>query len=178
MTNPSVKYSESEFKGLYIVEYFNLLDDRGKFVKPWVRSDIQDIFGNNFETYFSSSKKGVLRGLHYQIGNKAQKKYVTCLKGKIEDIALDLRENSSTYGQVFRKTLNEMDGRGLIIPEGFAHGIFAHEESIIVNFCDKVYSPGDEAGISPTSLASLKDLNIKILSDKDQSLPDFKDQTA
>jgi dTDP-4-dehydrorhamnose 3,5-epimerase-like enzyme len=71
--------------------------------------------------------------------------------------------------------LDGMCGTGVIIPEGFAHGIFAHENSLIVNFCDKPYAPGDEGGINWRSLRALSDLNVTIVSDKDIALPHWPD---
>jgi dTDP-4-dehydrorhamnose 3,5-epimerase len=162
---------DTEFQGLKIVRYFTSVDQRGSFVKPWYGQTIAESFGGMAETYFSHSHKGVLRGLHYQRGTSAQKKYVTCLSGAVEDIALDMRTASKTYGKVFRIRLAGMDGVGVIVPEGFAHGIFAHEESVIVNFCDKVYAPGDESGVDWSSVPELSDLKVTVLSAKDKDLP-------
>ena len=162
---------DTDFDGIKIVLHFRAVDTRGLFVKPWVASELIGLFENVAETYISFSEKGVFRGLHYQRGDKAQKKYVICLSGTIEDIAIDMRTDSRTYGRVFRKRLSGLNGTGIIIGEGFAHGIFAHEPSLIVNFCDKPYSSGDEGGIHWASLVELKDLNVSILSEKDASLP-------
>ena len=168
------KLLKTKFDQLYEFRYFFASDDRGTFIKPFVLDEIKSIFSSNAETYFSSSKKGVLRGLHYQTGKLAQKKIVVCLEGSIEDIALDLRKNSKTYGQLYRKKIDAFDGSGVIIPSGFAHGIFAHKNSIIVNFCDKPYSPENENGIHWNSLPDLKDLKVDYLSEKDKILPGFK----
>lgn len=161
----------TKFEGLKIVRHFRAADARGVFVKPWLTDKLSQLFGGVAEAYFSSSEQGVLRGLHYQRGSHAQKKYVVCLTGAIEDVALDMRPGSSTYGEVFRMRLDGMGGVGVIIPEGFAHGIFAHVPSIIVNFCDKPYSPGDEGGVHWQSLAPLADLAVTQVSDKDAVLP-------
>ncbi len=167
----SMQIENTEFEGLKIVRHFRAPDDRGVFIKPWVVEELAADFGSTAEAYFSSSEKGVLRGLHFQRGDKAQKKYVVCLTGSIEDIAVDMRPESKTYGKVFRMQLDALSGIGVIIPEGFAHGIFAHEKSTIVNFCDKPYSPGDEGGIIYTSIPDIADLPVSIVSDKDVNLP-------
>lgn len=166
---------DTAFEGLKIVEYFKAPDDRGIFVKPWLQEELKNIFGEVSEAYFSFSHQGVLRGLHFQHGVKAQKKYIICLSGSIEDIAVDLRKDSKTYKKVFRMKLDSMNGNGIIVPEGFAHGIFAHEDSVIVNFCDKPYSPGDEGGIFWNSMIELSDLNVTTVSEKDAHLKLFSD---
>jgi dTDP-4-dehydrorhamnose 3,5-epimerase len=170
-----VIFENTEFDGLKIVNFFRAPDDRGVFVKPWLNDELIENFGSLSEAYFSSSEKYVLRGLHFQYGTKAQKKYVVCLSGSIEDIAIDMRRESSTFGKVFRKKLNGMDGVGVIIPSGFAHGIYAHEQSTIVNFCDKPYSPGDEGGIKWNTVKELSDLDVRIISEKDRGLCSFKE---
>jgi dTDP-4-dehydrorhamnose 3,5-epimerase len=166
---------DTGFEGLKIVEYFRAPDDRGIFVKPWLQEELKDIFGEVSEAYFSFSNQGVFRGLHFQDGLKAQKKYIVCLSGSIEDIAVDLRKDSKTYKKVFRMKLDSMNGKGIIVPEGFAHGIFAHEDSTIVNFCDKPYSPGDEGGIFWNSMPELRDLNVTTVSKNDAHLKSLGD---
>jgi dTDP-4-dehydrorhamnose 3,5-epimerase len=168
-----MKFIETEFKGLMIVKFNPFEDQRGVFIKPWISQDFEECFGRVTETYFSSSRQGVFRGLHYQTGSAAQKKYIICLKGSVEDIALDMRMNSDTYGRVFRHQLDEMSGYGVLVPEGFAHGIFAHNESIVVNFCNKPYSPEQEGGVSFKSLIELNDLKIEIVSKKDSEFEPF-----
>lgn len=166
-----MEFDDTEFEGIKIVHHFRAADARGVFVKPWLADVLTGPFGGAAEAYFSYSGKGVFRGLHFQRDGKAQKKYVVCLAGSIEDVALDMRHESRTYGKVFRVRLDGMNGTGVIIPEGFAHGIFAHEPSTIVNFCDKPYAPGDEGGIHWASLEELRDLPVTTVSEKDAALP-------
>jgi dTDP-4-dehydrorhamnose 3,5-epimerase len=168
-----MKFIETEFEGLLLVKFDPFEDQRGVFIKPWISQSFEEYFGGVSEVYFSTSKSGTLRGLHYQIGSAAQKKYIVCLKGSVEDIALDMRLDSDTYGKVFRHRLDEMSGVGVLVPEGFAHGIFAHDESIVVNFCNKPYSPGRERGVGFKSLIELSDLKIKIVSKKDSEFKPF-----
>jgi dTDP-4-dehydrorhamnose 3,5-epimerase len=170
-----MKIEETAFQGLFLIQHNRFVDDRGVFVKPWLYEELSSIFPNVSETYFSSSKEGTFRGLHYQIGERAQKKYIVCLSGLIEDIAVDMRPSSLTYGRVFRHKIGNLSGIGVIVPEGFAHGIFAHEPSIIVNFCDKPYSPGNEGGINPRSITQISDLKITTLSEKDANLPSISE---
>ena len=169
-----MNFKETSFKDLYLVEYFSMIDDRGFFMKPWVKSEIENFFGDNRETYFSSSERGTLRGLHYQEGSSAQGKFVVCLKGSIEDFATDLRKDSETYGKTFRTTV-EPGKNAVIVPPGFAHGIFANTDSIIVNFCSRDYDPASEKGILWSSINELKDLSVKSISAKDKDLPSLGD---
>lgn len=162
---------QTEFPGLHLVHYFSSADSRGGFVKPWIDGGLSDQFGDLHEIYCTQSKKGVLRGLHYQVGEFAQKKYVTCLDGVIEDIALDLRSHSPTYGKVFRKVLRGRDGCGVLIPGEFAHAIFAHEDSVAMTCCDNKYAPEHERGVNWRSLVGLADLQVTTVSDKDRELP-------
>lgn len=168
-------FHNTKFEGLKIVEFFRAPDERGVFIKPWLKSAANDQFGAAAEIYFSHSKKGVLRGLHYQRGSFAQKKFVVCLSGKIEDIAVDLRPHSPTKGKVFKMTLTGMQNTGVIIPEGFAHAIFAHDESTIVNVCDKPYHSGEEGGVNWKSVPDINHLPVLAVSSKDATLPNLED---
>lgn len=165
-----MKIHKTAFEGIYIVEFHSIVDKRGLFMKPWSKKELEPIFGDNIETYFSSSKKGTMRGLHYQEGEYAQDKFIICLQGEIEDVATDLREDSATYGKTFRVSLKP-DSFGVIVPKGFAHGIFSKEDSLVTNFCSNSYYPEAEKGISWFSIKSLKDLKVSIVSDKDKNLP-------
>jgi dTDP-4-dehydrorhamnose 3,5-epimerase len=166
-----MKLVKTEFSGLHLVRYFSSEDARGGFVKPWIANGLSDQFNDLHEVYCTQSNKGVLRGLHYQAGSYAQKKYVTCLDGVIEDIALDLRSLSPTFGKVFRKVLRGMDGNGVLIPEGFAHAIFAHEDSVTLTCCDNAYCPQHEKGINWMSIDAISDLQVTSISEKDLNLP-------
>ena len=170
-----MNFELTKFSGLILVNFFESKDNRGNFIKPWITDQFTNVFGNIAEVYSTYSDGNVLRGLHYQIGENAQKKYVVCLSGLVEDLALDLRLDSKTFGEIFRIKLEGMSGMGVIIPEGFAHGIFAHKPSVVLTFCDKPYSPTDERGINWNSLKSLNDLNVKHVSDKDLNIPHFSE---
>ncbi len=164
-----MKVSETEFEGLYIVESHVFQDERGTFNKSWVKAELSTIVQDNCEMYISHSKKGVFRGLHYQRGGRSQGKYISCISGRIKDVAVDLRKKSSTYSKVFTIDLVGMSGLGVYIPKGFAHGFFSYDESLIVNICDSDYSPGDEECISWDSIAELENLNVTNISEKDKA---------
>ena len=124
----------------------------------------------------SFSKKNVVRGLHIQ-RKKPQGKFVTVLKGKIFDVALDLRKNSKTFGKVFKCILSEKNDKSIYIPPGFAHGFCSlDKENYVIYSCTKYRDKKNEIGIYYND----KSLNIKwptknpILSKKDQKNLTFK----
>lgn len=169
-----VEVKSTNINGLFLVNYFTYSDERGKFIKPWNIEDLKGYFSQNLETYISFSKKGTFRGLHYNSNEDcAQTKFISCLQGSIEDISLDLRKDSETYGKIYRHKLTGMSGEGIIIPRGFAHGFFCLDDSMIINFCDNIFYPED--GIHYSSIKELNDLDVSIISEKDKHLPNIKD---
>ena len=117
-------------------------------------------------------KKNVLRGFHFQLKNK-QSKYVNVLKGKILDVALDLRKNSRTFGKVFKIILSKNNALGLYIPAGFAHAYYSYEkENIIYYKLDNYYNPKFESGIvyNDKVLKIRWPKNKMIISKKDKNL--------
>lgn len=128
----------------------------------------------------STSKKGVLRGLHFQQGDFQQAKLVRIVKGKALDVIVDLRDNSPTFGQHYQAILSEENQTQLFIPRGFAHGFLALTDDVVFSYkCDNFYSKESEGGIiynDPDLKIDwmLDDLEF-IISEKDQELPFFKD---
>lgn len=170
----TITVTKTDFEGLFVIQSSKFIDSRGEFIKPWIASDLKKVFGEASEFYISSSVKGVFRGLHYQVGKYAQKKYVICLSGEIEDIALDTRESSKTYGKYFKFDLREMSGIGLIIPEGFAHGFFAKRDSTVLCVCSSPYSFENELGINYKSIPEFDCYKDVIVSNKDMGLAVWK----
>ncbi|MCL4117110.1 UNVERIFIED_CONTAM: hypothetical protein GTU68_024185 [Idotea baltica] len=126
----------------------------------------------------AKSGYGVLRGLHYQIGNMAQAKLVRVLQGAILDVAVDIRPNSLTYGQHLSVMLSAENKKQLFVPKGFAHGYLSlSDETIVFYKCDQYYSPANEGGIrfnDPTINVDWDiDLNKCLISEKDKRLPYF-----
>lgn len=157
-------------------------DDRGWFMESFKRSSLRSV---GIETDFlqdniSFSKKGVLRGLHFQKPPFAQAKLVWVLQGAVLDVVVDLRSGSSTFGKSFDVILDSQKKNMLFIPEGFAHGFYALEDSLFQYKCSSEYQPGSEGGI----LWSDPDLKIKwgavspAISAKDSILPNFRDLIA
>ena len=130
------KVSKTKFKGLLIFEGEIHKDKRGYLRELIVEKNVKKRF--KFQI-ISKSKKNVLRGMHFQF-NRPQGKHISVIKGKIFDVVIDLRKNSTTFGKSFSKTLSEKNKKSLYIPAGFAHGFLTLEEETIFNYkCTRIY---------------------------------------
>ncbi len=153
-------------------------DDRGGLVKTFHYDTFKSIgLETDFrEEYYSYSKKGVLRGLHFQIPPDDHIKCVTCVSGKIFDVVVDLRKKSSTYKQHFSLELRSELGNMLYIPKGLAHGFYVlSEKAIFLNRTTTVYSPDRDAGIKWDSCDINWPNKEPILSKKDIEMTNLKD---
>jgi len=160
-------------------------DERGYFFENFNHSSFKNRNNNpidlNFiQENFSKSKKHVIRGLHFQKNPKAQAKLVTAVSGEIFDVAVDLRKNSLTYGKWVSEILSETNHKSLYIPEGFAHGFCVLSEGAnVVYKINREYSPQHEQGIiwNDPNIDISWPISEPIISEKDQNLPYFKNQT-
>ncbi|MCC6251921.1 MAG: dTDP-4-dehydrorhamnose 3,5-epimerase [Bacteroidia bacterium] len=165
-------------KDLVIISPSVFVDDRGTFFESYNQQKFREVgINENFiQDNQSVSKKGVLRGLHYQKGIYSQAKLVRVIKGCVLDVAVDLRKNSDTYGQHFSIELNDKNNLMFFIPTGFAHGFIALEDNTIFSYkCSALYNKESEGGIiwNDTTLnIDWKFLN-PLVSDKDKILPNF-----
>lgn len=141
-----MKFHETTLSDVLVVEPHVHEDKRGYFMETW-RKEWFANFGNAYDFVQdnqSKSCKGTLRGLHYQL-TRPQGKYVRVLKGEIFDVAVDLRESSSSYGNWAGVTLSAKNKLGLWVPPGFAHGfLVTSEEAEICYKCTDYYAPDDE----------------------------------
>lgn len=175
------KFIETRIKGLYIIQSKLYTDSRGYFQELYKE---EDFFNAGLKMKFiqdneSKSKKGVLRGLHFQSEN-SQGKLVRVIEGSVFDVAIDLRKGSETFGQWESVILSGDNKKQFYIPEGFAHGFLVLSDEAIFNYkCSNLYSPEHESGI----IWNDGDLDIKwpldkvnelIISDKDKTLQSFK----
>ncbi len=143
-------YTETKLKGVWIIEPKVFQDERGYFFESWNEADFNAHIGKTtfVQDNESRSSYGVLRGLHYQKGDKAQAKLVRVIKGKVLDVAVDLRKSSPTFGQYVAVELSEENKKQLFIPRGFAHGfVVLSPEAIFTYKVDNNYAPESEAGL-------------------------------
>lgn len=174
-------FEKTEIKDLILIKPEVFADNRGFFMETYKKSEF---YSNGIKVDFvqdnySVSAKRVLRGLHYQIFPYEQAKLIRCTKGKIYDVALDIRPNSKSFGKYLKTELSEENKHMLFIPKGFAHGFVVLSEFAELSYkTTKEYNPTAERGI----LWSDKDINIDwgidfepVLSKKDENQPRFSD---
>ena len=145
-----MKYIKTEIEGVFILEPKVFNDSRGYFFETWKKSEFESYVGavNFIQDNESKSSFGVLRGLHYQKGAHSQAKLVRVIKGRVMDVAVDLRKKSSTFGRYVMVELSDENKRQFFIPRGFAHGFLVlSDEAIFTYKVDNAYSPQNEACI-------------------------------
>ena len=155
-----MEYKETEIKGVYVIEPRVFNDAPGYFFEAWKKEEFEEKIGkvNFVQDNESKSSYGVLRGLHYQKGDFSQAKLVRVIKGKVIDVAVDLRKSSPTFGKHVAVELSEDNKRQFFIPRGFAHGFLVlSQEAIFTYKVDNVYAPQHEASIRFND----EDLNIE-----------------
>ncbi len=174
-----MKVIETGLKDCVVIEPRIYGDSRGYFFESYNQKRFKDLTGIDvqfIQDNQSRSDRGVLRGLHFQKGEFAQAKLVRVIQGKVLDIAVDLRPNSSTFGKSYSVVLTGDNNRQLYIPRGFAHGFSVLENDTIFSYkCDNYYNKDSESGIMYNDPAlnidwMLDDDEI-LLSDKDRVLP-------
>ena len=175
-----MKISKTNIHGLIIVEPQIFKDDRGCFFESWNLKKFQEIgINDNFvQDNHSVSKRGVLRGLHFQNPPYAQAKLVRVITGSVLDVVVDLRNNSSTYGKHFSVVLSDNNLKSLYVPKGFAHGFVALEDDTIFSYkCSDMYNKESEGCLMWNDKDLGIDWNVSnpIISLKDKEGLHFKD---
>lgn len=169
-------FTETKIKDVFLIEPSVYGDSRGYFTETYNENDFRQagldyVFVQDNQ---SSSRKGVLRGLHFQ-RRHPQTKLVRVIKGEVFDVAVDLRKDSITYGQWVGEILSEENKKQLLIPRGFAHGFLVLSDyAEFVYKCDDFYHPEDEGGIiyNDSSISiEWSDIEEVILSEKDKINP-------
>lgn len=173
---------ETEIKGVFIIEPKVFGDNRGYFFESFSQREFESVIGpvTFVQDNQSKSSYGVVRGLHFQKPPHAQAKLVRVVKGKVLDVAVDLRKDSPTFGKYMAVELSDENHRQVFIPKGFAHGFSVLSEEAVFQYkCDEYYAPESEAAIAWDD----QDLNIDwkvptedvVLSAKDRNHPTLKE---
>lgn len=177
-----MKFTRTKIEDVVICEPTVHGDHRGYFVETFRQDKLEEFVGykiNFCQDNESKSSKGVFRGLHYQLAPHAQTKLVRVIKGKVLDVAVDIRVGSKTFGQHVAVELSEENKKQLLVPRGFAHGFLVlSDETVFAYKVDNYYSPKCDRGIAFND----PDLNIDWgmsedqlqLSEKDLKQPKFK----
>ena len=174
------KFIETSIKDVYVIEPKKYGDNRGYFMETYKESSFKEagLDYNFVQDNQSKSKKGVLRGLHFQ-KTYPQAKLVRCIEGEVFDVCVDLRKDSSTYGKWEGVVLSSELGNQFMIPRGFAHGFVVLSETATFCYkCDELYHPEDEGGIMWNDPEVGIDWPYKdepLLSEKDKVHPALKD---
>ena len=178
-----MKVTETFLKGCFILEPKVFGDKRGNFFEIFNQKEFEKETGlkiNFVQDNQSFSQKGVLRGLHMQKGIHAQTKLVRVVKGKVLDVVVDVRKNSSTFGKHFSIELSGENNKQLFVPRGFLHGFVTLENNTIFSYkCDNYYNKDAEDGVIFNDKDLGIDWNLKekeiVVSEKDEKLMSFKD---
>lgn len=180
-----MRIEKTPIQGLLEIVPDILGDDRGYFFESF-RADVFQRHGlpDQFvQENQSKSNFGVIRGLHYQLGDHVQGKLIRAIQGAILDVVVDIRPGSLTFAKVYTTELSEENCRQLWVPRGFAHGFSVLSDTAIIQYkCDAYYAPAAEAGI----LWNDPELNIdwriphgqEVLSDKDKHHPSIKNHIS
>lgn len=172
-----MRITKTPILGLEIIEPDIKLDPRGYFMECYHKKKIAQLgIHNQFvQENQSFSKKGTVRGLHYQLNPHAQAKLIRVIDGEIWDIAVDIRQGSPTFGQWEGVMLSAENNKQLLIPRGYAHGFaVTSQQATIIYKCDNFYYPEAEAGIywlDPQLAIDWKIDASPLLSNRDQQLP-------
>ena len=187
VTSGNFTFTQTSIEGVIVVDVKSYGDDRGYFMETYKRPDFVagGIDVDFVQDNQSSSVRGVLRGLHFQIEHP-QSKLVRVVSGEVFDVAVDLREGSPTYGKWEGVVLSAENRRQFFIPRGFAHGFLVLSDTAEFCYkCDDVYHPNDEGGLMwndpaigiewpPLAGDDAFDPDAVVLSDKDKCHPAFE----
>jgi len=171
---------QSDIKEVLLIQPKVFGDHRGYFFESYSKKVLQE-HGVTYEFVqdnISKSKKGTVRGLHYQIGDKAQGKLCQVIQGSVIDVAVDIRFGSPTFGKYVMCELNDIDHNLIWVPPGFAHGFCVTSDEAIFHYkCTEFYSPKDERAIlyNDTDLNIPWNISEPLVSEKDLVAKKFKD---
>ena len=171
---------QSDIKEVLLIQPKVFGDHRGYFFESYSKKVLQE-HGVTYEFVqdnISKSKRGTVRGLHYQIGDKAQGKLCQVIQGSVIDVAVDIRFGSPTFGKYVMCELNDIDHNLIWVPPGFAHGFCVTSDEAIFHYkCTEFYSPKDERAIlyNDTDLNIPWNISEPLVSEKDLVAKKFKD---
>jgi dTDP-4-dehydrorhamnose 3,5-epimerase len=175
-----MKFHETKLRGAFIIDIQEFGDERGFFARAWCKREMQEhglsvaLAQANVSL---STKKGTMRGMHYQINPHEESKLVRCTRGSLYDVIVDLREDSPTFKDWIGVELTADNHRMLFVPEGFAHGFVTLEDDTEAYYMvTEFYTPGAEQGLryNDPALGIEWPVTISVISDKDASWPDFE----
>jgi dTDP-4-dehydrorhamnose 3,5-epimerase len=169
-----MEFRELLVAGAFLLDLVRHEDPRGDFVKYYHQDSFlaHGLDISFVEDFYSRSRRGVLRGMHFQAPPHAHWKLVTCLEGEILDVGFDMRRRSPTFGQWFEQTLSAGTPQAILLPPGIAHGFLAlSDQSLVLYKTSTIHHPESEGGILWNSFGCLWPVDSPILSARDADLP-------
>ena len=171
-----MRFTRTKIEDVVIIEPVVHGDERGYFVETYRHDKLEEFLGYKIDFIQdneSKSSRGVLRGLHYQLHPSAQTELVRVIKGRVLDVAVDIRKNSPTFGKWVSVELTDENKRQLLVPRGFAHGFVVLEDDTVFAYkVDNYYSPQNDRGVAFDD----KDLGIDWILDKTELNLSAKDK--
>jgi dTDP-4-dehydrorhamnose 3,5-epimerase len=171
--------TETKLKGSYIIDIEKLEDERGFFARSWCQKEFANHGLNQHLVQCNisfNSRKGTLRGMHYQIEPFAETKLIRCTMGSLFDVIVDIRNDSPSYKQHIGITLTPQNRTMLYVPEGFAHGFITLEDNTEVCYqMSDFYSPNHARGFrwNDPSFGVQWPGDVRVISERDRCYPDF-----
>ncbi|MCK7499244.1 MAG: dTDP-4-dehydrorhamnose 3,5-epimerase family protein [Comamonadaceae bacterium] len=167
----------TDLGGIKRIGFTPFVDFRGDLLKLYRREIFQELLPKVEEIYLSRSDKNVIRGMHYQLGGKAQDKLVYCISDRMLDISIDLRPDGD-LGHVHVEELVGGGSSALLIPGSFAHGVIVLEDhTTFISMSPQPYSPGDERGVRWDTLGVDFGISHPVVTEKDQAWPTLEEVT-
>jgi len=174
----------TKLNGLKIIKRVPRLDNRGLFERMFCEEELRSVIDDRRIVQVNhsyTSEKGAIRGMHFQNPPNAEMKIISCVRGEIFDVAVDLREGSSTYLHWHGEVISEKNSKTIVIPEGFAHGFqVLSQECDLIYFHTDFYNPKSEDGLNPLDekLSIKWPLHTTLISHRDQSFAKLKNRTV
>lgn len=172
-----MKFREREIPGLFEIELFHALDDRGLFVKTFEKGAFENagIESSFTESFYSVNKAKVIRGMHFQLPPHHHGKLVYCTSGTILDVILDLRKDSPAYGRHVTAEISGRNHLALFLPKGVAHGFCSLTEATMVYLTSTSHNAGADSGIRWDSFGMKWPVADPVISERDKAFAPFAD---
>lgn len=173
-----MKFKKTNIPGVYEIDLFHLVDERGTFVKTFHKKSFEEqgLDSSFDESFYSTNHKGVVRGMHFQLPPDDHSKIVYCTSGSLIDVILDIRKNSPSYGQVAEIKLSGDNYKAAYLPKGVAHGFAVEEDNTcMVYLTSTMHSPANDAGVLWNSFGYEWPFDEVSNSERDKAFPSFQD---
>jgi dTDP-4-dehydrorhamnose 3,5-epimerase len=176
-------FHDTKMAGAYLIGINKLEDERGFFARTWCQREFEE-HGLNprlVQCNLSYNKlKGTLRGMHYQVAPDQEAKLVSCIRGAIYDVIIDMRPESATYKEYLAAVLSAEEHNMLYVPEGFAHGFLTlQDETTVFYQMSEFYAPGSARGVrwNDPAFGIQWPEAVQVISERDAHYPDFSKHT-